>query len=445
MRVSPHSSVTTSTGGGRFARPRPSARTSSATVATRMILETEFVCDGGAVRVTDVMPIGGGTARRLPHHRGSRGRRARRDDARRAVRLRSRRAVGHAEGNEIHFIAGPNALVLRAPFEHTEDGRPRVGIHRREEGRSPPTAAHLVSSHERAPAAFDVNRALADTDVLEGMGESLHVRGQLRETVMRSLLTLKALTYAPTGGIAAAPTTSLPEQIGGVRNWDYRFCWLRDASLTLDALLMCGYVDEARAFRDWLMRAVAGAPGRPADHVRHRAAGAASRSSSSIGCPATRDRTGPRRQRRVGSVSARHLRRGAAALYLARKSGPGARRKRWPALKSCSSSSSRLAAARRRHLGGARRTPTLHPLEGHGLGRHRSRGEDHRGARRRRRRGGSCCRTCAPCASASTQKSAIAVSIPASAPSPSRTEAKRSTRACSDSTRRLSARRPIPG
>ena len=79
---------------------------------------------------------------------------------------------------------------------------------------------------------------------------------------MRSLITLKALTYAPTGGIVAAPTTSLPEQLGGARNWDYRFCWLRDATLTLLALMNAGYYDEAQAWRDWLLRAVAGSPSR---------------------------------------------------------------------------------------------------------------------------------------------------------------------------------------
>ncbi|MET0591056.1 MAG: glycoside hydrolase family 15 protein, partial [Polyangiaceae bacterium] len=116
-------------------------------------------------------------------------------------------------------------------------------------------------SHEPALPAVDIDEALHATENFWlDWSSRCALEGALRETVMRSLLTLKALTFAPTGGIAAAPTTSLPEEIGGVRNWDYRFCWLRDASLTLDAFVLGGYVEEARCFRDWLVRAAAGAP-----------------------------------------------------------------------------------------------------------------------------------------------------------------------------------------
>src|SRR5881397_1821426 len=111
------------------------------------------------------------------------------------------------------------------------------------------------------PAAADVEQALAYTQQFwrDWAGRCTY-QGRWRDAVVRSLLTLKAMTYSPTGAIVAAATTSLPESLGGVRNWDYRFCWIRDASLTLDAFMAAGYVDEARAFRDWVMRTVAGDP-----------------------------------------------------------------------------------------------------------------------------------------------------------------------------------------
>ncbi|MEV8564015.1 glycoside hydrolase family 15 protein [Streptomyces sp. NPDC051322] len=116
-------------------------------------------------------------------------------------------------------------------------------------------------SHEPRPELIDPHEALENAlaDWHEWSARCRY-EGPHREAVVRSLITLKALTFAPTGGIVAAPTTSLPEEIGGVRNWDYRFCWLRDSTLTLGALLACGYLEEASAWRDWLLRAVAGSP-----------------------------------------------------------------------------------------------------------------------------------------------------------------------------------------
>ena len=116
-------------------------------------------------------------------------------------------------------------------------------------------------SHKDLPEPVDAERALEDTvEYWEDWASNCTLDGRWRDAVIRSLLTLKALTYAPTGGIVAAATTSLPEELGGVRNWDYRYCWLRDATLTLLAFLRAGYLDEARAWRDWLLRAIAGSP-----------------------------------------------------------------------------------------------------------------------------------------------------------------------------------------
>jgi GH15 family glucan-1,4-alpha-glucosidase len=117
-------------------------------------------------------------------------------------------------------------------------------------------------SHQHAPTELDVERALDETEQWwrEWSDRCNFEDGPWREAVLRSLITLKGLTYAPTGGIAAAPTTSLPEWIGGVRNWDYRYCWLRDATFTLYSLLTAGYREEAHAWREWLLRAAAGKP-----------------------------------------------------------------------------------------------------------------------------------------------------------------------------------------
>jgi GH15 family glucan-1,4-alpha-glucosidase len=118
-------------------------------------------------------------------------------------------------------------------------------------------------SHEPVPAAPDAESVASETAAWWHEWTSrCDIDGEWREAVVRSLITLKALTYAPTGGIVAAPTTSLPEDVGGVRNWDYRFCWLRDATFTLQVLVKTGYSDEACHWREWLLRAIAGAPGR---------------------------------------------------------------------------------------------------------------------------------------------------------------------------------------
>ena len=122
-----------------------------------------------------------------------------------------------------------------------------------------------------------------DREVLDATGRGRNkIEGPWNEAVTRSLITLKALTYAPTGGMVAAPTTSLPECIGGSRNWDYRFCWLRDATLTLLALMNAGYYEEAQMWRDWLLRAAAGSPRQIADHVRLAGRAAADRMGGAV-------------------------------------------------------------------------------------------------------------------------------------------------------------------
>ena len=158
-------------------------------------------------------------------------------------------------------IAGPDALHLRTIAPLRGEGLTTVSTFALEQGESVPFTLTHFPSYASPPAPLDPTAACEATSAWwrEWSSRSTY-RGEWPETVQRSLITLKALTYAPTGGTVAAPTTSLPEEPRGTRNWDYRFCWLRDATFTLYALLAAGYEDEASAWREWLLRAAAGRP-----------------------------------------------------------------------------------------------------------------------------------------------------------------------------------------
>ncbi|MGO8794972.1 MAG: glycoside hydrolase family 15 protein [Candidatus Sulfotelmatobacter sp.] len=168
--------------------------------------------------------------------------------------------VRHSDGG-ISAIAGPDMIRLRSDVAlkgHNFKTEAQFTVH---EGEKIKFDMAWHPSHRCEPARVDVEGSIQQTEKWWcEWSNRCNYDGQSRDAVLRSLITLKALTFMPTGGIVAAPTTSLPELIGGVRNWDYRFCWVRDASLTLQALLNAGYLDEAKEWREWLLRAVAGSP-----------------------------------------------------------------------------------------------------------------------------------------------------------------------------------------
>ena len=227
-----------------------------------LILETRFEMETGVATLIDFMPI--------------------RDDYSNIVRL----VVGETGEVLMHFelilrfgygaivpwvsrldeatvsaVAGPDMVIVHSPIRLHGQGLTTIGDFSVAAGQRIPFLLTHCASHKPPPKPIDVEATLRRTERFwTGWTGKCSYRGPLSDQVLRSLITLKALTYAPTGGIVAAPTTSLPEHIGGVRNWDYRFCWLRDATMTLLALMNCGYYEEAEAWRDWLLRAVAGSP-----------------------------------------------------------------------------------------------------------------------------------------------------------------------------------------
>ncbi|WP_037668293.1 glycoside hydrolase family 15 protein [Streptomyces griseus] len=228
-----------------------------------LVLDTEWESDEGAVRVTDLMPQRDRSPDLMRIVEGLSGR----VTLRSTLRLRfdygsavpwMRRADGHRVA-----VAGPDAVWLRSEPQVRTWGED-FGTHSEftvAEGEKVAFVLTWHPSHEPRPPLVDPYEALiSSVEDWRTWAARCRYDGPHRDAVVRSLITLKALTYAPTGGIVAAPTTSLPEELGGVRNWDYRFCWLRDATLTLGALLAAGYQEEAEAWRDWLVRAVAGDP-----------------------------------------------------------------------------------------------------------------------------------------------------------------------------------------
>ena len=247
--------------------PAGPARSTRRYVENSFVLETIHETDTGTVKVLDLMPIGDGRADIIRSVQGVRG----------TVRMRHEwvvrfgygkvrpwvsRDLGHRLDSEvITAIAGPDLLVLRG----TRLPAPEDGHHVDEfdvtAGQTHTFSLTWSPSHEPVPGPLDIDSRIHETiEVSNAWAHRCSYEGPYREQVVRSLLTLRMMTHSRYGGIVAAPTTSLPENFGGERNWDYRFCWLRDASLTLEALVASGYLEEARLWRDWLIRAVAGDP-----------------------------------------------------------------------------------------------------------------------------------------------------------------------------------------
>ncbi|MGI8578255.1 MAG: glycoside hydrolase family 15 protein [Nocardioidaceae bacterium] len=246
--------------------PADQAKTTWQYAGDTFMLETTHETSSGVVRVTDVMPLGDDRADLVRRIEGVSG----------TVRMRHEWIVRFGYGDirpwirrredsdgaeVISAIAGPDMLVLRGSrLPHAEDGM-HVDEFDITEGHSLTFTTTWFKSHHPIPGMNDVDDRIKDTvKRTHEWANRCNYHGPYREAVVRSLLVLRLLTHSGTGGIAAAPTTSLPESFGGPRNWDYRFCWLRDASLTLEALLLAGYDDETVLWRNWLLRAIAGDP-----------------------------------------------------------------------------------------------------------------------------------------------------------------------------------------
>jgi GH15 family glucan-1,4-alpha-glucosidase len=252
-----------SNGRWQFAPIAENVRTTRRYREDTLILETRFETDDGVVTMIDFMPVRDHSADLVRILIGERG----------SVRMRGELVirfgygklvpwVSRLEDRALRAISGPDMLVLHAPVHLRGENFKTVGEFTVSAGDKLPFVMTYSPSHLPVPKPVDPWKALKVTEAFwkDWVKPARARANEWQDAVVRSLITLKALTFAPTGGIVAAPTTSLPEQLGGTRNWDYRFCWLRDATLSLLALMNNGCLHEARHWRDWLVRAAAGSP-----------------------------------------------------------------------------------------------------------------------------------------------------------------------------------------
>jgi GH15 family glucan-1,4-alpha-glucosidase len=239
-------------------------RTARRYLGDTLVLETSFENAEGCVTLIDFMPPRGAASALVRLVRGVRG----------CVRMQMELIIrfdygalvpwvtqSHGHPTELNAIAGPDRLTLRTSVPLRGEDLRTLAEFEVAAGESVSFVLAYSASHLPTPEPLDVPSALEHTrDFWRDWSSRCSFEGPWREAVIRSLITLKGLIYAPTGGIVAAPTTSLPERLGGERNWDYRYCWLRDATFTLLSLMNAGYYQEADAWRGWLLRALAGAP-----------------------------------------------------------------------------------------------------------------------------------------------------------------------------------------
>ena len=224
-----------------------------------LILETEIQTASGAVRFIDFMPPRGENPDIIRIVEGLRGEVALHMEL--IIRLDYGKIVPWVRKRHggLEAIAGPDGLILRTPIATHGRDLTTVAEFTVKNGERIPFVLTWFESHQAPPEPVDADHALRDTEQFwTRWSDQCQRKTHWDDAVIRSLVVLKGLTYAPTGGLVAAATTSLPEEIGGVRNWDYRYCWLRDATFTLISFMNAGYIEEARQWREWLLRAIAG-------------------------------------------------------------------------------------------------------------------------------------------------------------------------------------------